>query len=168
MLSGVCNSTSGTCLCESCCNACGLRPGWSLSQFKSSYCFANKSWDTQAWAEARPPMGVPTVDTRGQVFTLPGSKSFNYEWGGALTGVSVLALGNLTMTPPRSRKGSGGGSHSLIPASTGSAAAGGKAEKVGITAALGLAGLSDALASPERSPEAAGRWVAEEAWCRCL
>lgn len=72
------------------------------------------------------------------------------------------------MMTPRSGKGSGGGSHSHIPANVGSAAAGGKAEKVGITAALGLAGLSDALASPERSPEAAGGWVAEEAWCRCL
>ena len=72
-------------------------------------------------------MGVPTVDTRGQVLTFPGSKSFNYERGGALTGVSVLALGNLTMTPPRSGKGSGGGSHSHIPANAGSAAADGKA-----------------------------------------
>lgn len=35
LLNGVCSSTSGTCLCEPCSNACGLRPGWTLSQLKS-------------------------------------------------------------------------------------------------------------------------------------
>lgn len=55
------------------------------------------------------------------------------------------------VTFSKSRSGSRGGLHPRIPANESSAKAHGKDEKSGITAAPGLARLSDALTSPKEA-----------------
>lgn len=96
-------------------------------------------------AGAKSPTRVSTMLTRGQGLIFPGSKPFKHEQSGAPAGVWVLAYTlkvkvRIQGWPP-----------SPYPSQPSSAKAHGKDEKSGITAALGLARLSDALTSPKEA-----------------